>query len=68
MDYKDSINKYIEQQKQDLIQKCVKRGVKEQDIITYLTDTPVPDYDLDNILIRLINDKVLTVENGYLNP
>jgi len=51
-----------------LIDKCVKRGVKKEDIENYLKDQSVPDYDLDNILIRLLNAKILSTENGYFNP
>ena len=34
----------------------------------FLDDKSIPDFDLANLVTRLIDDKVISPENGYPDP
>ena len=50
-----------------LTDKAVARGVKLEHIVSFLEENTIPDFDIENFLVRLKKDKVLTEENGYFN-
>lgn len=48
-----------------LIDLAVARGVKQEHIYSFLEENTIPDFDIENFLVRLKKEKILTTENGY---
>jgi hypothetical protein len=44
---------------------AIDRGVKAEHIHSFLEEHSIPDFDIENFLVRLKYHKILTVENGY---
>ena len=39
--------------------------MREEHITTFLEENSIPDFDIENFLVRLKYHKILTKENGY---
>lgn len=50
-----------------MINLAVDRGVKEEHVHSFLEENTIPDFDIENFLVRLKQEKILTEENGYQN-
>lgn len=48
--YKEKIKYFIEMEKQKLIKDAVKSGLKEEDVILFLQEENISDFDLESLL------------------
>ena len=62
-DYRRTIERHLKKEKENLIRLAVSKGVKVEHVTKFLAEEKIPDFELENLLIRM--SKVLTVENGY---
>ena len=62
-DYKRTIERHLKKERETLIRLAVSKGVKVEHVTKFLSEEKIPDFELDNLLIRM--GSVLTPDNGY---
>jgi len=64
-DYRHNIMTLIEYKKQTVMKEAVARGVKQEHLDEFAENDTFVDFDLNNLIQRMINEKIITAENGY---
>jgi hypothetical protein len=63
IDYKRTIERHLKKEKENLIRLAVSKGVRVEHVTKFLAEEKVPDFELQNLLIRM--GHILTAANGY---
>lgn len=64
-DYKQFITELIENRKDNLMQQAMDRGIKLEHLQTYQETETFIDFDIENLITRMINLGIVSKENGY---
>ena len=67
-EYRENILAHINQIKERLIFEAKGRGVNEEHIQKYVDENRTPDFELINIVTRMVEEKIVSPENGYPSP
>ena len=63
--YKQFIVKLIDDKKNKLIDEALQRGIKQEHLDEQIENDGLMDFDIENLIQRMIAEGLLTKENGY---
>ena len=68
-EYRENILAHINEVKEELISEAESRGgIQKEHTEKYLNENITPDFQLLNVVTRMIDHQIITPENGYQNP
>ena len=63
--YKLFINQLIDEQRKKLVREARSRGIKQEHIDLYSETETFVDFSIDNLVVRMIKEGIVSKENGY---
>ena len=67
-EYRENILAHINQIKERLMFEAQGRGIKKEHMQKFMDEKCSPDFELANVVQRMIDEKIVSPENGYPNP
>ena len=64
-DYKQFITQMIEDRKKQLMREAISRGIKPEHVDLYVDTETFVDFDIGNLITRMIKEGIISKENGY---
>ena len=64
-DYKQYITQMIEEHKKKLMREAISRGIKKEHVDLYVDTETFVDFDIGNLITRMIKEGIVSKENGY---
>ena len=67
-EYRENILAHINQIKERLMFEAQGRGINKEHMQKFMDEKCSPDFELANVVQRMIDEKIVSPENGYPNP